>query len=127
MTPKEKLLAQKLLKIAQNQQAVLEKLAQQVQNSSVEYLRNVAQVAGVNANPPVSLNATVMPKDGGGYTITLDGFPPVKQNDPKDVQRDNSLKMSVKKNFDNQLQAQGRGDLLNSIALIYNNKPVGTA
>jgi hypothetical protein len=127
MTPKEKLLAQKLLKIATNQQKIIQRLAQQT-DPNIEYLRNVVQVAGANANPPVALSAFIASKgQTGGYTVTVDGFPPVNDNNPKDVQRDNASKMSFKKNFDNQLQAQNKANLMDSLAIIYKNKPAGVA
>jgi hypothetical protein len=52
----------------------------------------------------------------------VDGFPPVQENVPQDVERDNNAKMSFKKNFDNQLQSQQKGDLLGSLVMTYSNK-----
>ena len=122
---KETLIIQKLLKIADNQQKILQRLAQ-AQDTNVDYLHRAVQTAGVNMSQPLSLTAFVTPKDGG-YTVTVDGFPAVSEGDPKDVQRDNAVKTSFKKNFDNQLQAQQKGELLNSLALVYKNKAAGVA
>src|ERR1700722_15866235 len=109
---KDTLIIQKLIKIAENQQKILERLAQ-TQDPNVEYLRRAVQVAGINLTPkPLALSAFVSPKQGGGYTVMVDGFPPVQENVPQDVERDNNAKMSFKKNFDNQLQSQQKGDLL---------------
>jgi hypothetical protein len=120
MDPKEKLVIQKLLNIAEKQQKVIRKLAQE-QDQNIDYLRRAVQVAGVNANPPVSLTAFVVHKSGG-YSVTVDGFPAINRNDPRSVEKDKNLKMSFKGAFDNQLKAQNRTDLLNSLVLIYNNK-----
>lgn len=122
---KQTLIIQKLLKLADKQQKILERLAQ-AQDTNVDYLRRAVQTAGVNLSQPLSLTAFVAPKDGG-YTVTIDGFPPVNEGDPKDVQRDNAVKVAFKKNFDNQLQAQQKGELLNSLALVYKNKAAGVA
>ena len=118
---KETLIIQKLFKIAEKQQRLLEKLAQSA-DPNLEYLSRVVQTAGANLNSPLMLSALVSHKVGGGYTISIDGFPPVQEGNPKDAQRDNAIKMGFQKNFEGQLQAQQRGQLLNNIALIYSNR-----
>jgi hypothetical protein len=140
MDTKQKLILEKLVKLAQSQQKVLNKLAQiaNVQQDvrteqsaqadvpkTIEYLKGAVQLAGVNTSPPISgltAKVTATPGHDGGFTIIVDGFPPVKLNDPKDVQRDNALKMAFKKTFDAQLSAQGKAALLNNLAIMYNNK-----
>ena len=124
---KEDLIIQKLLKIAENQQKILQKLAQQANpaQQDVTLLDHTVNTAGTILSMP--LTATTIPKSGGGYTVTVEGFPPVRENNPKDIERDNKLKTNFKAVFDTQLKNQQRGDLLNSLALVYKNKAAGVA
>jgi hypothetical protein len=79
---KEKLIIAKLLKIAQNQQKLITRLAQ-AQDTNVEYLRRVAVIAGTNIGATVT-ESTVVPMQSSttdnvsiptGYVLSVLGVP----------------------------------------------------
>lgn len=84
MSDKEELIISKLVKIASNQQKILQKLAQQ-QDPNIAYLKSAAQITAPNSGFNAS-SVEVMPKPGsgsdpsvqvaGGYTIRVGGAPP---------------------------------------------------
>lgn len=77
MHPKEKIIIQKLLKIANNQQKILQKLAQQ-QDINVEYLRRAAQESASNTGfAPTFVDVTKTqgsqsPAPGSNSMITVE-------------------------------------------------------
>lgn len=83
MNNKEKIILSKLLKIASNQQKILERLAQG-QDPNVAYLKSAAQITAANSGfnaSQVDVTATPGSETGagvqvmGGYTVKVSGAP----------------------------------------------------
>lgn len=72
MNSKEKLIIQQLLKIANNQQKMLIKLAQTVEDPMLAYLRRAGTEAAGNSGLPIA-SIWVSPSGNGSYTVTVNG------------------------------------------------------
>ncbi len=109
MNNKEKLILSKLVKIAANQQKILERLAQE-QDPNINYLRTAAQVTAVNtnftatsvdvkANPGSTVGSSQSPiKIEGGYTVTVGGAPPQNEVREKFIRQLKAMVASQKPN-----------------------------
>ena len=72
MNNKEKLIIQKLFKIAQNQQKVLTKLAQTTEDPILDYLKRAGTEAAANSGLTIS-SIWAVHSGNGSYTITVNG------------------------------------------------------
>jgi hypothetical protein len=115
MSDKETQVIQKLIKIMSNQQKILTKLAQQ-QDPHIQYLREAAQVAGANSQPPMSVIADVTVNPGfqhdnvsapETYTTKVSGVP-----------EDNKAKQSFMDTFKRQIKSQ-KPDLDGRVSIIF--------
>jgi hypothetical protein len=115
MSDKETKVIQKLIKILGNQQRILTKLAQ-AQDPAIQYLREAAQVAGANSQPPMSVIANVTANPGsqegnvtveGSYTASITGVP-----------EDNKAKQSFMDTFKRQIKAQ-KPELDGRVSIIF--------
>lgn len=85
MNDREKIVLSKLLKIASNQQKIIERLAQ-TQDPNIAYLKSAAQITAANSGFNAShVEVTANPGGPGsdpsvqtmaGYTIKVSGAPP---------------------------------------------------
>lgn len=100
----QKLIIAKLLKIAENQQKVIQKLAQSLQDPNVAYLQRAWQTATVNSGVPQSATpeVTVNPGSfqgniqvGETYTVNATGVP-----------QSNVLRQKLIDTFKTQVKAQ---------------------
>lgn len=83
----EKLIINKLFKIAANQQKIIQKLAQAQQDPNIQYLKQAAQITAANSGfNATSVTVTANPGStdteqtstiqvAGGYTVTVGGAP----------------------------------------------------
>lgn len=120
MNSKDKLIISKLVKLARNQQKILEKLAQMTPDPNIEYLKNAWTTAAVNsgvttvATPEVEFTPG---KDqdnvqiGETYTIYADGIP-----------SDNELRKKLMDTFKTQVKSQ-KPDLDGKLGIIFGKKP----
>lgn len=115
MSDKETQVIQKLIKIMSNQQKILSKLAQ-AQDPAIQYLRDTAQVAGVNSQPPMSVIANVTTNPGSQqgdvtieqtYTASITGVP-----------EDNRAKQSFMDTFKRQIKTQ-KPELDGRVSIIF--------
>lgn len=116
MDTKDKLIIEKLFKMAEARQKILNKLAQTIQDPNIVYLQQAWQVAAVNSGIPQVSSPTITATPGseeantqisGIYTIAAKDIPPK-----------NDLRQKLLNVFKTQLKAQ-KPDLEDKVSVIF--------